>query len=60
MARQIWENEDVSAQIIARTPLARLGEPSDCGDVIAFLCMPAARFISGVTIPVDGGYIISG
>lgn len=60
MARSIWENEAYVAQLVSRTPLGRLGEPSDCGDVIAFLCMPEARFITGVTIPVDGGYIVSG
>lgn len=36
-------------------PLARFGDPSDCADVIAFLASDQARFITGHTIPVDGG-----
>lgn len=37
------------------TPEARLGRPSELGDAIAFLCSPAASFVRGVVLPVDGG-----
>ncbi|WP_340315853.1 SDR family NAD(P)-dependent oxidoreductase [Rhizorhabdus argentea] len=60
MARGVFENRDYVAQLISRTPLGRVGVAADCGDVIAFLCSPEARFVTGVTIPVDGGYIVSG
>jgi NAD(P)-dependent dehydrogenase (short-subunit alcohol dehydrogenase family) len=40
---------------VARTPVARLGEPSDIGALAAFLASPAAGFISGTAIPCDGG-----
>ena len=44
---------------LARTPMARWGEPDDiCGPVL-FLASPAARFITGQTLPVDGGYSIA-
>lgn len=44
---------------LARTPMARWGEPEDiCGPVL-FLASPAARFITGQTLPVDGGYSIA-
>jgi 2-hydroxycyclohexanecarboxyl-CoA dehydrogenase len=36
-------------------PLGRFGEPADYADVVAFLVSDAARFVTGVTIPVDGG-----
>ncbi|WP_181781871.1 SDR family NAD(P)-dependent oxidoreductase, partial [Pseudonocardia pini] len=36
-------------------PLGREGHVDECGDVVAFLCSPMARYVSGVTIPVDGG-----
>lgn len=42
-------------QIARRTPLGRLGEPEDVAGVIQFLCSPAAAFVTGQTIVVDGG-----
>lgn len=48
-----------SAQILARTPLGRWGTPDDISGPVVFLCSPAARFITGVVLPVDGGYLAS-
>lgn len=45
-----------SAQIIARTPMSRWGRAEEIADVVLFLCSPAASFITGAIIPVDGGY----
>ncbi len=45
--------------IIDRTPLGRWGEPEDVVGAVQFLCSPAARFITGVVLPVDGGYSIA-
>jgi gluconate 5-dehydrogenase len=47
------------AKILARTPLARFGEPDDIGWAAAYLASPAAKFISGVVLPVDGGAVDS-
>ncbi len=41
--------------IVEQTPLARLGEVSDMADAVVFLCSDAARFITGIGLPVDGG-----
>jgi NAD(P)-dependent dehydrogenase (short-subunit alcohol dehydrogenase family) len=41
--------------IVEQTPLGRLGEVSDMADAVVFLCSDAARFITGVGLPVDGG-----
>ena len=46
-------------QILTRTPAARWGEADECAGAAIFLCSPAASFITGVTLPVDGGYSIS-
>lgn len=45
--------------IIDRTPLARWGRPEDVAGAALFLCSPAAAFITGVILPVDGGYSIA-
>ena len=40
---------------LARTPMGKLGEPADIGDAALFLVSDAAKFITGVILPVDGG-----
>ncbi|MFK7944082.1 MAG: SDR family NAD(P)-dependent oxidoreductase [Paracoccaceae bacterium] len=57
-ARALWEDEKMSADRIARTPIGRLGEPEDIGGIAAFLAGPTARFITGQTIVADGGTTI--
>ncbi len=45
-------------QIARRTPLGRLGEPEDVAGVVQFLCSPAAQFVTGQTLVVDGGITV--
>jgi NAD(P)-dependent dehydrogenase (short-subunit alcohol dehydrogenase family) len=42
--------------VLDRTPLGRLGEPEDIAGALVFLASPAARFVTGQTLFVDGGY----
>jgi len=48
-----------SGAILGRTPLGRWGQPEDVADPVLFLASHAARFITGVVLPVDGGYLIA-
>jgi NAD(P)-dependent dehydrogenase (short-subunit alcohol dehydrogenase family) len=43
------------SKIISRTPMARLGEPEDVGWAAVYLTSPAAKFVTGSILPVDGG-----
>lgn len=57
---QALQNDAVrSAQVLARTPLGRWGTPEDIAGPVLFLASPAARFVTGVVLPVDGGYLIT-
>ncbi|CAN6826949.1 unnamed protein product [Brassica oleracea var. botrytis] len=46
--------------LFARTPLGRAGEPNEVASLAVFLCLPAASYITGQTICVDGGLTING
>ena len=55
----LQEDPARSAAILARTPLKRWGKPEDVAGAVLFLASPAAAFITGVVLPVDGGYLIA-
>ena len=53
--RQGKSEDDVRATMRASIPVGRFAEPSELGGVIAFLCSPAAAYVNGVSLAVDGG-----
>ncbi len=57
--RQMVDNDlPRQEKILNRTPAGRFGRPEEIGWVCAFLCSPAAGFITGTCLPVDGGALI--
>jgi len=49
------DKEAILQKTASATPLGRIGEPAEFGAAVAFLCSPAAGYINGINLPVDGG-----
>lgn len=59
LTQALQEDSQRSEAILSRTPLGRWGEPADVAGPVLFLASDAARFVTGVVLPVDGGYLIT-
>jgi len=51
--------EEVENELVQDIPLKRIGRPEEFGAVVAFLCSPAAAYINGINLPVDGGRLFT-
>ena len=49
--------EEVRRRVIERIPLGRYGQPAEVGRVGAFLLSPAASYVTGAIVPIDGGMV---
>jgi NAD(P)-dependent dehydrogenase (short-subunit alcohol dehydrogenase family) len=59
-ARALWQNPKIAQASEAATPLRRLGEPDDVAGAVVFLCSPAASYITGQNLVIDGGTTVGG
>jgi 3-oxoacyl-[acyl-carrier protein] reductase len=50
--------DDLKKKLLEKIPLQRLGQPADIAGVVAFLCSPAASYITGQIVTVDGGMVM--
>jgi Tropinone reductase 1 len=60
LARQVLEDEEYQAEVLARTPMGRVGQPEEVARAIAFLCMEGAAYVTGQTLAIDGGFSVFG
>lgn len=59
LTQELQDDPNRAGPILSRTPLGRWGTPDDVAKVVVFLCSPAAAFMTGAILPVDGGYLVS-
>ncbi|RCR70057.1 SDR family oxidoreductase [Larkinella punicea] len=60
LAAPVLDNPEKLAGILKRTPMGRVGKVEEVAATVAFLCLPAAGYITGQTIAVDGGMTVWG
>ena len=58
LTQPLRDNAEANQAVIDRTPMKRWADPSDMAGPVMFLCSPAAAFVTGVILPVDGGYLV--
>ncbi|KAL7583535.1 hypothetical protein Lser_V15G44201 [Lactuca serriola] len=60
LVEPLLSNEEFLGAMVSETPLKRIAEAIDVSSMVAFLCLPAASYITGQTIAVDGGFSVNG
>src|SRR5262249_41027647 len=58
MNERWYADEHTRQRMISPIPMRRVGEPREAAEAILWLCSDASTYVTGVTLPVDGGYVI--
>ncbi len=59
LVNHLLEDKDFLSEVHERTPMKRVGEPHEVADLVSFFCMPAASYITGQWVAVDGGMTVN-
>ncbi|PIM99378.1 Reductase [Handroanthus impetiginosus] len=59
LVKSLLENKDFVDRVVSRTPLKRFGEAQEVSSLVTFLCLPAASYITGQIVCVDGGMTVN-
>jgi len=54
-AKALNNDKERMNKVLSRTPMGKLGQPSDIGNAVVYLCSNEASYVTGVVLPVDGG-----
>ena len=60
MGEKAWGDAEVAAPMLHKVPLQRFARPHEVASAVAWLLSANAGYISGVTLPVDGGFLAPG
>ena len=60
LAKQVLKDLDYLKSVLDRTPMKRIGKPSEVASAVAFFVMPASSYITGQCLSVDGGFSVYG
>ncbi|CAH2038665.1 unnamed protein product [Thlaspi arvense] len=60
LVKKYLDDKKFSEAMFSRTPLGRACEPREVASLVTFLCLPAASYITGQTICIDGGFTVNG
>ncbi|KAK1441453.1 hypothetical protein QVD17_07359 [Tagetes erecta] len=60
LVEHLLNDEQFLDRVVSRTPIKRPGEANEVSSMVAFLCLPAASYITGQTVAVDGGFTVNG
>jgi NAD(P)-dependent dehydrogenase (short-subunit alcohol dehydrogenase family) len=59
LSEHLLTSEEAKARVLSMHPVGRIGEPEEVASLVLWLCSPAAAFVTGAVIPIDGGFLLN-